>query len=291
MPITGESRSSPSECFRDSCLTCVALLAILRSVGAGGVSLGSAYQIKRYVRNPIRRTRAALQVRSFRRSEPELWAVINDVRQQNLTYLAPEYLVELSEAVCGADRRLLPGVVLEAGTALGGSAIVMGRSKSKERPLWVFDAFGMMPPPTPKDGADVHRRYEEIVTGKSRGIGGDQYYGYRNGLLGDVIESFRAFGLDPDDDDVTFVEGYYEQTMPGSIEFPVAVAHLDCDWYDSVMTCLRTIEPHLVIGGRFLIDDYYNWSGCTDAVNEFFAGKEDYRWEHKSRLHLVKLGD
>lgn len=79
--------------------------------------------------------------------------------------------------------------------------------------------------------------------------------------------------------------------MPDSMTFPIAVAHLDCDWYESLMTCLREIEPQLVVGGRFVIDDYYNWSGCTRAVDEFFAKRENYRWEHRSRSHLVKLSD
>ena len=72
------------------------------------------------------------------------------------------------------------------------------------------------------------------------------------------------------------------------VSYPVALAHLDCDWYESLMTCLEQIEPHLIPGGRFVIDDYYNWSGCTRAVDEFFSGRAAYQFVHKSRLHIVK---
>lgn len=264
----------------------------------GSKRMDPVLELKMFVKHPVKRVRHAvkrvrhtIQVRKFRRREPELGTVIDEVREQRLTFLSPENLVDLSEAVLDADRRGLPGAIVEAGTALGGSAIVLGRSKAKDRPLWIFDAFGTIPPPSKKDGPDVHQRYEVIVSGRSPGLGGDLYYGYHDNLLGEVTESFRAFGIDPEKDAITFVKGYYEQTMSGSIRFPVAVAHLDCDWYESLMTCLREIEPQVVVGGRLVIDDYYNWSGCTDAVDEFFASKKNYRWEHRSRLHLVKLSD
>ena len=90
----------------------------------------------------------------------------------------------------------------------------------------------------------------------------------------------------PHAENVTFVKGFYEETL--RVGFPVALAHVDCDWYESVMVCLREIEPHVVPGGRFVIDDYDSWSGCTAAVDEFFAGRSNYRFVHKSRLHIVK---
>lgn len=243
------------------------------------------------MKHPVKSTLHRIRVRRFRRRQPELAAVIDEVREQRLTFLTRENLIDLSEVVIDADRCGVPGTVVEAGTALGGSAIVLGRSKEKDRPLWIFDSFGMMPPPTDKDGPDVHQRYEVIASGESPGLGEDLYYGYHDDLLGEVTESFREFDIEPDDEAVTFVKGYYEQTMPGSIRFPVAVAHIDCDWYESVMICLREIEPQLVVGGRFVIDDYQSWSGCKSAVDEFFDGKENYWWKHRSRLHLVKLSD
>ena len=175
---------------------------------------------------------------------------------------------------------------MEAGTALGGSAITLASAKRKERALMVFDAFGLIPPPSDKDGADVHDRYRTIVSGASKGIGDDRYYGYREDLLGEVTGSFRSFGLEPSEHNIAFVKGFYQDTL--RLEQPVALAHLDCDWYESLRTCLERIEPHLAPGGR-QIDDYYNWSGCTTAVDEFFATRRDrYGFEHRSRLHIVK---
>jgi hypothetical protein len=54
------------------------------------------------------------------------------------------------------------------------------------------------------------------------------------------------------------------------------------------MTCLTRIVPRLVAGGRIVLDDYYAWSGCQRAVDEYFAGRQGFRFEHAARLHIVK---
>jgi asparagine synthase (glutamine-hydrolysing) len=86
---------------------------------------------------------------------------------------------------------------------------------------------------------------------------------------------------------VQFVAGFYEETL--QIDQPVALAHIDCDWHDSVMTCLERIEPHLVKGGLLIIDDYDEWSGCKRAVDSYFANRKDeFDFILKSRLHIVR---
>ena len=127
-----------------------------------------------------------------------------------------------------------------------------------------------------------------IASGQSRGIRGDAYYGYRDDLLEAVIATFRRYGLAPEQSGVTFVRGLYEESLhPAG---PVALAHIDCDWYDSVMVCLERIEPLLVPGGVLIIDDYFDWSGCRKAVDDYFADKRDqFRFEPRTSLHIHKL--
>ena len=209
------------------------------------------------------------------------------IRRERITYLDLRSLMELGAVVRDIEKRGMEGSILEAGTALGGSAIMLATAKLPTRSLKVYDAFGMIPPPSESDGADVQERFAEIVSGKSPGIGGDPYYGYRDDLYEDVIRNFHRFGFDLERHRVQLIQGLFEETL--KIDSPVAVAHLDCDWYESVMTCLRAIEPHLVPGGRFVIDDYYYYSGCRRAVDEFFADRRaSYVFSHQSRLHVVK---
>ena len=61
--------------------------------------------------------------------------VIAAVRGQKLTYLSVGALNDLYEAAVQADRTRRPGVFIEAGCALGGSAIVLAKAKHAQRPV------------------------------------------------------------------------------------------------------------------------------------------------------------
>ena len=219
---------------------------------------------------------------------PAIDRCVEDVREKRLTYLSAGALWDLAEAALRVERKGLPGTIVEAGCALGGSALVLARSKSAERPLLVFDAFGMIPPPSAEDGPDVWKRYETIAAGRAEGIGGDSYYGYQENLLRKVEDTFAEFGLPVRENGVRLVKGLYRDTL--RLTDPVALAHVDCDWYESVLDCLREIEPRLVPGGTLVVDDYDSWSGCRKAVDEYFSGPRGagYRFVRRNRLHIVR---
>ena len=212
--------------------------------------------------------------------------VIARVREERLTYLKPPYLRALAADVLDVERAGLEGLVLEAGTALGGSAIVMAAAKAPERPMKVYDVFGMIPPPTERDGPDVHKRYAKIAAGEAKGHGNERYYGYRDDLYDEVVESFTRLGLPPAEHNVELIRGLFEETI--DLHEPVAFAHLDGDWYESTMTCLTRIAPLLVPGGRIVLDDYYHWSGCRTAVDEYFTDRDGFRLERRAKLHVVR---
>jgi asparagine synthase (glutamine-hydrolysing) len=209
------------------------------------------------------------------------------VRVESLTYLEDEALNDLFERIQGLERGGVSGIVIEAGCAWGGSAIVIASAKSRARPFYVFDVFGMIPPPSEQDGADVHRRYKEIKNGLSAGLNGRKYYGYEANLFDQVIDNFRRHGLPIDENEIRLVQGLFQDTL--DIQEPVAFAHIDGDWYESVRTCLERIAPHLVRGGVIVIDDYDAWSGCRKAVNEYFEDKRDsYEFVRRARLHVLR---
>ena len=239
----------------------------------------------RSTRKALRETRAQLA----ETAHPLPQAVeqtIAAARQEHLTFLKETNLRELAAAVLDAESDGLAGLVIEAGAARGGSAIVMAAAKAPDRPMKVYDVFGMIPPPTEQDGPDVHARYEKITGGEARGVGGDTYYGYRDDLYQEVTDSFARLGVPIGEHRVELIRGLFEDTI--ELDEPVAVAHLDGDWYESTMTCLTRIAPLLVPGGRIVLDDYYQWSGCRAAVDEYFSGRDGFRLERHSRLHVVR---
>ena len=243
-------------------------------------------------RRKLRETRAQLRDAQAQLAEaarplpPEVDRIIARVRAEHLTFVNDGALRELATVVLDLEAAGLPGTLVEAGTARGGSAIVMAAAKAPERPMKAYDVFGLIPAPGDRDGPDVHRRYEKIAGGGAKGPGGELYYGYRDDLYGEVVESFDRLGFPAGKHNVELVRGLFEDTIV--LDEPVALAHLDGDWYESTMTCLTRIAPLLVPGGRLVLDDYYTWSGCREAVDEYFAGRDEFRLERRTKLHVIR---
>lgn len=214
-------------------------------------------------------------------------SVIDRVRAERLSYLEAPHLAVLARQARDADLSGRDGLIIEAGTARGGSAIVMAAAKDPSRPMKVYDVYGQIPEPSPEDGKDVRKRYDKIVAGEATGVGGDTYYGYRDDLLGEVTQSFADLGVPVQDNNVDLVKGLFEDTI--EIDEPVAFAHIDGDWYESTLTCLERITPHLVRGGRLVLDDYFHWSGCRKAVDQYFDGRPGFQLERRKKIHVVKL--
>lgn len=192
--------------------------------------------------------------------------VIRHVRSQQLTFLDVAALDSLARGIHMIERDSVPGVILEAGCAKGGSAIVMAEAKSPNRPMVVYDTFSLIPPPSERDDEDVHRRYATIRAGLAKGPGESVYYGYEPDLLGRVKQAFDEANVPWEKRNVSFVVGTFQETLVET--GPIAFAHVDGDWYDSVDVCLRRILPRLAPGGIVVVDDYFAWSGCRYAVRD-----------------------
>jgi len=190
------------------------------------------------------------------------------VRAAHLTYCGKPKLENLAAAALRVVREEVPGDFIEAGVALGGSAIVLARLKGARR-LDLYDVFGMIPPPSDRDGEDAHRRYAEIASGQSRGIADDMYYGYVSDLKSHVEQNLAQFGIDLARNQVFLLPGLFEATLRP--ERPIALAHIDCDWYDSVKICIERVTHLLSVGGMMAFDDYSSYSGCRRAVDEWLA--------------------
>lgn len=213
--------------------------------------------------------------------------VVDQVRSDRLSFLSKDNLAMLARLVTEIESSGREGAIVEAGTALGGSAIAMAAAKSASRPMYVYDVFATIPEPGGRDGGDVHRRYAEIVNGGAKGLRGDTYYGYRDDLFGEVHAAFERLGVPVEEHHVRLVKGLFQDTI--DLDEPIALAHLDGDWYESTMVCLERLAPLLVPAGRIVLDDYFTWSGCRRAVDDYFAGRPGYLIERRARLHVVRL--
>lgn len=213
--------------------------------------------------------------------------LIAQVRAKNLSYCGRPKLENLRDAAIQLRCKSVPGAFIEAGVALGGSAIVLAKLKEPGRRLDLYDVFSMIPPPGPQDGEDAHKRYAEIKSGGSAGLGGKLYYGYVDQLFDQVRANLEGFGIDLQREHVSLIQGLFEDTLHP--EGAVALAHIDCDWYEPVRTCIDRIVPKLSPGGIMVFDDYSSYSGCTRAVDELLAQRPDFEKVFHNRSLGIRL--
>lgn len=205
-----------------------------------------------------------------------LGGVAKSALRERLTYLSPRKLWRLERALAHVARAGVPGDLVEFGTALGGSGLVIA-SRAAGRVFHGFDVFSMIPPPSsPKDDQKSKLRYQDIQSGGSAGLGGDVYYGYRTDLFEEVKATFARYGTPVDGARVRLHRGLFEETWPGASIDRIAFAHVDCDWYDPVNFVLGAIADRMSPGGLVIIDDYNDYGGCRTAVDEFIARRDDF---------------
>ncbi len=169
-------------------------------------------------------------------------------------------LDNLQECIADVIRHKVPGDLIETGVWRGGATIFM-RAVLKaygvdDRNVWVADSFEGLPRPRSSaaaDAGDRHWRSTRLAVSQK-----------------EVKSNFARYDLL--DEQVHFLPGWFEQTLPTAPIEHLAVARLDGDMYDSTMVALRSLYPKISPGGFLIVDDYGAVPGCRTAV-------EDYRLE------------
>jgi hypothetical protein len=204
--------------------------------------------------------------------------LVKSIINKKITYLSKKKLLNLANECHKKETKCVPGIFIEAGCALGGSSILIASLKKTKRQFIIYDVFDMIPPPSSADTDDVHARFSVISKGESLGIKGDKYYGYMENIQQRVIDNFHEFQICLENHSVRLVKGMVQNTL--DVNEPVALAHIDVDWYEPVMTCLQKIFPYLSIGGTIILDDYKSWGGCRKAADEYL---EERRGEFEAK--------
>ena len=206
--------------------------------------------------------------------------IVSHLRAKGLTYCGrPGKLETLHKLATQVEAADVAGIFLEAGVAMGGSASVLARTKRLERELRLFDVFALLPPPGPQDGDRAQVVYDTFKRGRATTTTDVNYLRRAEDLLSFTIENMREVGVEPERDNVTFVKGLYEDTL--FLDAPVAFAHIDCDWFDSVNTCIDRIVDFVSPQGIILFDDYHSFEGCQRAVDAWLARDTRFQVIHQ----------
>lgn len=162
------------------------------------------------------------------------------------------------------------GDIIETGVWRGGTCIYMrGILKAygdTTRTVLVADSFAGLPKPDaakyPADAGDKHFKYTNLAISRQT-----------------VEENFRKYDLL--DDQVKFVEGFFEDTLHLLPNQAYSIIRLDGDMYSSTIQALEVLYPKLSKGGFCIIDDY-GLEGCKKAV-------DDYRAKHGITDEMTKV--
>jgi hypothetical protein len=167
-------------------------------------------------------------------------------------------LFNLAHRVCDEN---LPGNFVECGVAGGGSsallAAVLAEYRSQSRLLFSFDTFTGMPK---SSALDIHEGRQAEDSGWGAGT--------CSAPESSLLEVCDKLGARPF---VRPVKGLFSDTLPvhRPLIGPIALLHMDGDWYSSTRDILENLFDQVVPGGFIQIDDYGYWEGCKRAVNEF----------------------
>lgn len=111
-----------------------------------------------------------------------------------------------------------------------------------------------------------------------RFLGFDSFRGLPADWRGYKSFDFDRGGAPPEvPPNVELVIGPFEETVPrfAADPPPIALAHIDCDIYESARLVLSALAPHLVPGTILVFDEYFNYPGFREhefrACAEFLA--------------------
>ena len=202
-----------------------------------------------------------LDLRTEGRDWPEVAHTMAGIRRlQNIK--------ELAQRVIDED---IPGDFIETGVWRGGCCILMrgvlAANAITSRKIYVADSFEGLPPPKPEKfshdaGLNLHLHFELAVS------------------VEQVKDNFSRYGLL--DEQVVFVKGLFQETLPSLEAGPFALIRLDGDLYESTYVSLSALYPKVSPGGFVIIDDYGALPACKASVS-------DYRSEMgiDSPIHMI----
>jgi O-methyltransferase len=167
-------------------------------------------------------------------------------------------LYNLARKVCEQN---ITGNVVECGVAAGGTSALLAATVQahgeQARKIFSFDTFEGMPAAS---ALDTHEGQHAEATGWGAGTCAAPM----DSLL-ELAGKLQVREL------IQPVKGLFAETLPQHKQFigPIALLHVDGDWYSSTMDVLGNLYDQVVPGGYVQVDDYGFWEGCKRAVTEF----------------------
>jgi len=186
---------------------------------------------------------------------------------QKLTMTSVERMYSLYLACNYVVKNKIEGDIVECGVWKGGSsmmaALTLLNSNDTTRKLFLYDTYEGMSEPTDKD---VSFRNEKMKDNWQSVKQDEKVFCYST--LEEVEQNLFSTGYPREN--LVFVKGKVEETIPATIPQKISLLRLDTDWYESTYHELKNLFPLLEKGGVLIIDDYGHWKGAREAVDQYF---------------------
>jgi O-methyltransferase len=193
-------------------------------------------------------------------------------RVKPFTATSPARIVGLVDAVRYVVKNSIAGSFVECGVWRGGSIMTMAWTLLElgdtSRDLYLYDTFEGMSAPTDKDRLVDGSPVADVLTQMDR-TAGDNLWAFAP--FEAVKRNVLSTGYPVDK--VHFVEGKVEDTLPARAPESIALLRLDTDWYESTRHEMIHLYPRLCPRGVLILDDYGDWQGARQAVDEYFAAQ------------------
>jgi hypothetical protein len=200
--------------------------------------------------------------------DPEAVSIIRRVRAFTMT--PPERLFAVIQASRYVSDAGIRGAMVEAGVWRGGSMMAAAYSLASVgdtgRDLYLYDTYQGMTEPGAID-VDVRGNKAAERLSATKRTKSSEMWGYSP--IEDVRRNLLSTGYPPDQ--LHFVAGRVEETIPREMPEQIALLRLDTDWYGSTKHELEHLYPRVVSGGVVIFDDYGHWQGARAAVDEYIA--------------------
>lgn len=188
----------------------------------------------------------------------------------DFTMTSIERQVSMIRAVHYIIENGIVGDFVECGVWKGGSsmlaALILLAKKESHRNIWLYDTFSGMTEPKDIDRDFTDEPASNLLQSQLERKMDSVIWAICS--KESVQSNLHSTGYNPDN--LKFIVGAVENTLPANRPEKIAFLRLDTDWYESTYHELKHLYPLLEPGGILIIDDYGHWKGAKKAVDQYF---------------------
>jgi hypothetical protein len=188
---------------------------------------------------------------------------------KKFTITSIEGMYSLYKAVEYVVIHKIPGSIVECGVFKGGTAMLCAYTLKNlnvlQNKIYLYDTYEGMSEPNIKDkthfGESARKKWDDLRDVKVNKM----FYA----SLDEAKNNLYTTGYPRDN--LIFVKGKVEDTIPEIIPENIALLRLDTDFYESTYHELLNLYPRLSKNGVIIIDDYGYWKGAREATDKYFS--------------------